>query len=289
MSDATEPPGADRRPSVSGGDWAQGLRTRTIFGALMAAIALAAIFLGDVVFASLIGAGAVIMGWEWIRLCGAGRFGRTGIVVGSALVVISVLAFLDRAALAIAVALVAAAAVYFIARLGERELPGWAAAGVLYVGLPVVALIWLRGHEWSGERLILWLMLAVVATDTGAFFAGRLIGGPKLAPRISPKKTWAGLIGAMAASAAVGLIFGMVDSRAPSAAVLLLAGALLAVVAQIGDLVESWVKRRFGAKDSSHLIPGHGGLLDRVDGLIAAGAALALVQWITDGSLLTWR
>jgi phosphatidate cytidylyltransferase len=132
-------------------------------------------------------------------------------------------------------------------------------------------------------------MLAVAATDIGAFFAGRLIGGPKLAPRISPKKTWAGLIGAMLASAAVGVIFAAVDPRAPSGGVLMVAGALLAVIAQAGDLGESWVKRRFGAKDSSHLIPGHGGLLDRVDGLIAAGAALAVFQWVSDGSLLTWQ
>ena len=276
-------------PSGPGGDWAQGLRTRTIFGAVMAAIALAAIFLGDVVFAALIGAGAVIMGWEWIRLCGAGRFGRTGIVTAVVLTVVSVMSFLDHAAPAVVVAVLGAAGVYGVARLGERANPFWAAAGPIYIGLPVVALIWLRGHEWSGERLILWLMLAVAATDIGAFFAGRLIGGPKLAPRISPKKTWAGLAGAMVASAAVGLIFGAVDPRAPASGVLLLAGAVLAVVAQAGDLGESWVKRRFGVKDSSHLIPGHGGLLDRVDGLIAAGAALAVFQWISDGSLLTWR
>jgi phosphatidate cytidylyltransferase len=289
VSGATEPPVADMPPSLPGGGWAQGLRTRTIFGAVMAAIALAAIFLGDVVFAALIGAGAVVMGWEWIRLCGAGRFGRTGIVTALALIGVSVLAFLDQAALALAVALLSAAGVYAVARLGERANPCWAAAGLIYIGVPVVSLIWLRGHEWSGERLILWLMLAVAATDIGAFFAGRLIGGPKLAPRISPKKTWAGLIGAMLASAAVGVIFAAVDPRAPSGGVLMVAGALLAVIAQAGDLGESWVKRRFGAKDSSHLIPGHGGLLDRVDGLIAAGAALAVFQWVSDGSLLTWQ
>jgi phosphatidate cytidylyltransferase len=289
VSDATERPAVDATAAAVTGGWAQGLRTRTIFGALMAAIALAAVFLGDVVFGALIGAGAVILGWEWVRLCGEGRFGRTGIVVAGTLAAICVLAFLDHVALALSGSLVGAVAVFVVARLGARTRPLWAAAGMIYIGIPVVALIWLRGHEWSGERLILWLMLSVAATDIGAFFAGRLIGGPRLAPRISPKKTWAGLGGAMVASALVGAAFGWLDGQAPPARILAVAGVVLAVVAQIGDLGESWVKRRFGAKDSSQLIPGHGGLLDRVDGLIVAAAVLALFQWISAGSLLTWR
>lgn len=289
MSDATGRPGVDVTAAAVTGGWAQGLRTRTIFGALMAAIALAAIFLGDVVFAALIGAGAVILGWDWVRLCGEGRFGRTGMLVAATLAAICVFAFFDSVPLALAGSVAGAGAVYVTARLGARVRPLWAAAGMIYIGVPVVALIWLRGHEWSGERLILWLMLSVAATDIGAFFAGRLIGGPRLAPRISPKKTWAGLGGAMVASAAIGVGFGWWDMQAPSALVLAVAGAILAVVAQIGDLGESWVKRRFGAKDSSQLIPGHGGLLDRVDGLIVAAAALALFQWISAGSVLTWR
>jgi phosphatidate cytidylyltransferase len=135
---------------------------------------------------------------------------------------------------------------------------------------------------------MLWLLLTVVVTDTGAFFAGRLIGGPRLAPRISPKKTWAGLGGAVVASFALGLVFASFDPSAPPAATLALAGASLAVIAQTGDLAESWVKRHFGVKDSSGLIPGHGGILDRVDGLVAAAMALALVQWASAGRLLAW-
>jgi phosphatidate cytidylyltransferase len=152
-----------------------------------------------------------------------------------------------------------------------------------------VALVWLRG-DVGGARLILWLMATVWATDIGAFFAGRLIGGPKLAPRISPKKTWAGLIGAMASAGLVGIVADFSVPGAPGAAVLAAAGAVMAVVAQAGDLGESWVKRHFGAKDSSALIPGHGGLLDRVDGLLAAALALAAWQWFSSGGgVLSWR
>ena len=119
--------------------------------------------------------------------------------------------------------------------------------------------------------------------------AGRLIGGPLLAPRISPKKTWAGLGGAVASSACVGLVVSALDGQAPPALLLAAAGAVLAVVAQAGDLAESAFKRHFGAKDASGLIPGHGGMMDRVDGLVAAAACLAVFQWASAGAVLAWR
>jgi phosphatidate cytidylyltransferase len=152
----------------------------------------------------------------------------------------------------------------------------------------VVALIWLRGDAQGGLAAILWLMASVWATDTGAYFAGRLIGGPKLAPRLSPNKTWAGLTGAMVAAALVGWAAALLVPQGPPARVLAAAGAGLAIVAQAGDLLESWIKRHFGAKDSSRLIPGHGGLFDRVDGLLTAAVALAAFQWSTGGLMLSW-
>lgn len=271
------------------GGWAQGLRTRVIFGLLMAAIAIAAVASGDRVFALFVGAASVILAWEWTRLCGEGRFGRTGLVVALAMLGVVLLAFFDRLALAFGTAVLAAPIVFASARGGLRTHPIWLAAGPIYVGVPVAALIWLRGHDASGEHMIFWLLTSIALTDIGAYFAGRLIGGPKLAPRISPKKTWAGLIGAMVASAIVGAGFAWLDPQAPAMEVLAIAGAALAVIGQAGDLMESWVKRLFAVKDSSNLIPGHGGLFDRVDGLIAAAAALALFQWATAGVVLTWR
>lgn len=150
---------------------------------------------------------------------------------------------------------------------------GWAVAGLLYIGLATAILALLR--ELSELYLVLTIIGIVIATDTGAYFAGRAIGGPKIAPRISPSKTWAGLAGGMAASA--GLVSGVGAYVEGFALWQPLLGALLAVVAQAGDFFESWMKRRAGVKDSGTLIPGHGGLFDRADGLLAVLFAVALI------------
>jgi phosphatidate cytidylyltransferase len=266
--------------------WAAGLRLRVISAVVMAAAVLLAILAGPLAFAAFVAVGAAILSWEWTRLCGEGRFGASGVAVALSSVAAVGVAAAGQPWLALLLALAASVLVYALARAqGLRA--GWIAAGVIYVSVPVVALVWLR-FDPGGERLILWLMATVWATDIGAFFAGRLIGGPKLAPRISPKKTWAGLFGAMVSAGVVGALADVVVPGSPPA--LATAGALLAVVAQVGDLGESWVKRRFGAKDSSSLIPGHGGLLDRADGLLAAAVALAAWQWLSSGGgALAWR
>lgn len=154
-----------------------------------------------------------------------------------------------------------------------------AALGAPYVVIGCAAL-WTLAAGPGGRTALFYVVLAVWATDIGAYAAGRSIGGPKLAPRLSPKKTWAGLIGGMAAAALTGVGVALAAeglAEGPILAAGLLA-ALLAVVAQAGDLFESWSKRRAGVKDSGRIIPGHGGLLDRIDGLLAAAPALALVQ-----------
>ncbi|MDX2073914.1 MAG: phosphatidate cytidylyltransferase [Alphaproteobacteria bacterium] len=154
----------------------------------------------------------------------------------------------------------------------------WRMAGLVYVAIPCACLLWLR-READGASLVLTLFLIVWATDIGAYFAGRLIGGPKLAPAISPNKTWAGLGGGALAAALVAAIatsFSPVPSGVGNAIVL---GLALAVLGQAGDLFESWLKRRADVKDSGTLIPGHGGLLDRVDGLILTTPVFALLVW----------
>lgn len=141
----------------------------------------------------------------------------------------------------------------------------------------LVALLWLRHQPAHGRETILWVLACIWATDIGAYFVGRAAGGAKLAPRISPGKTWAGLVGGMAwaavASAAIGYAFGLGETVP-----LAVAGAALAVVGQAGDLLESAAKRRAGVKDSGHLIPGHGGLLDRIDGLMAVLVAVGIAR-----------
>lgn len=174
--------------------------------------------------------------------------------------------------------LAAAVAVAGIIGAARRRDALWPMLGALYVAAPAAAIIWVRENASTGFEFALSLFVAVWATDIGAYFVGRAVGGPKLAPRISPNKTWAGLLGGMAAAAlamaAMGWLFdgGFIPW-------LLLAGMLTAVLAQIGDLLESALKRRFGVKDSGGIIPGHGGILDRVDGLILVFPAFVLVYF----------
>jgi phosphatidate cytidylyltransferase len=148
----------------------------------------------------------------------------------------------------------------------------------------VIALLWLRHQPALGRQTVIWIVVCVWATDIGAYVVGRSAGGAKLAPRISPAKTWSGLIGGMAwaavASAALGWAFGLGETIS-----LALIGAAVAVVDQFGDLLESAAKRRAGVKDSGTLIPGHGGLLDRIDGLIAVLVVVALLRLLVGG---TW-
>ena len=143
-----------------------------------------------------------------------------------------------------------------------------------------LGLLFLRDRPEDGWQIIFWLLAVVWATDTGGFVAGRMLGGPKLAPTFSPNKTWSGLAGAMLAAGVVGAAVGSFWPRRDGL-MLGLASLGLALVAQAGDLFESRLKRRFGAKDSSHLIPGHGGLLDRVDGVLSVGRVVSLIFWWT--------
>jgi phosphatidate cytidylyltransferase len=150
----------------------------------------------------------------------------------------------------------------------RRIVMGW---GVLYVGIPAFALLSL---SWVWETLVLWVFFVTWATDIMAYFAGRTIGGPKLAPRISPNKTWAGLFGGMMGAGLFGWATATWFEMEP---LFFWLGFPLGVIAQAGDLYESWEKRRAGVKDSGRLLPGHGGVLDRLDGLLAAALATTLV------------
>ena len=152
----------------------------------------------------------------------------------------------------------------------------------IYSIAALLALLWLRHQPWYGRDTILWIVLCVWATDTGAYFLGSLAGGAKLAPSISPSKTWSGLVGGICFSAVVSSACGLAFN-AGDTPTLALAGIAIAIVAQAGDLYESAAKRRAGVKDSGRLIPGHGGLLDRVDGLIAALIMIALLRLAMGG------
>ena len=239
----------------------------------MAPVALAAVWVGGWWLAALVLLVTLGMCWEWARLVTGGGFGATGVAT-AATGVISVGALLWDVDLGAAFALALAGSVLVLATaLAIRTAePLWAAGGALWVALGTAAFLWLA--LIGGRGTVLWLLGIVWATDIGAYAAGRSIGGPKLAPRLSPNKTWSGLGGGVLSAALVGLIAAWL-SGAPAVALTLLSGGL-AVVAQLGDLAESLAKRHFRVKDSSNLIPGHGGLLDRLDGLLAASVATGL-------------
>lgn len=165
--------------------------------------------------------------------------------------------------------------------------PAWMVFGLFYIGAPSYALVHIRAYPELGFETVLWVFILVWAADTGAYAAGRMIGGPKLAPQISPNKTWSGLIGGVSAAGAVGFIASLVLDR-QNVIPLVMVSACLGLLSQGGDLLESWVKRKFNRKDAGSIIPGHGGVLDRVDGLLAASLGAAVFGFFIKGSALTW-
>lgn len=247
----------------------------------MAPPALLAAYFGSPYFDLIVALCAVVMAWEWDKIS-TGKFGRSGVV----LAILAALAALTGATYAVPAALVVMS-VSWVLFLLERSRAPWASVGALYLGLPIIALVWLRSGVSHGRESLFLLMFSVWATDIGAYAAGRLIGGPKLAPAISPNKTWAGLLGGMVSSMLICAVAALLLHL--PIPLFLGVGALLAVVAQAGDLWESWVKRHFGVKDSSAIIPGHGGVLDRVDGLLAAAVAVAILNMIYGGGVLSWQ
>ncbi|HUZ74836.1 MAG TPA: phosphatidate cytidylyltransferase [Stellaceae bacterium] len=262
------------------------VRLRLASAAVLAPLALAAAWLGGPYLAVLVLAAAAGMGWEWARLTSSAALPITALTVlaTSAPILVAVVGS-PRAALGLAA--VGAAAVWIAARGAGARAPGWAALGTVAIVLPCLACLRLAADPAAGRGTILWLFATVWASDTGAFLAGRRFGGPRLAPRLSPNKTWAGSVGGVAAAAAVGGAAAILSDG--TAAILVPAGIVLGLAAQLGDLAESLAKRRFGVKDSSGLIPGHGGLLDRLDGLLAAAAVQFLMTLWAGSSPIAWR
>lgn len=252
------------------------LRRRVISALVLAPVILALIVLGGFAFALLMAAALVLMALEWGALtsdysqAGAITAGVLAFAVPLGALLLAVTGEAGTGVLVIALGAPLAAAVAWWFRVP----PLWTGIGVVYLGVPLLALVWLRSSE-VGLIVLLWLFAVVWAADTSAYFVGRAVGGPRLAPRISPSKTWSGFLGSIVGAALIGFAIALLTGTArPGLAALL--GAALAIVAQAGDLAESALKRYAGVKDSGTMIPGHGGLLDRVDGLMFAAPALAL-------------
>ena len=254
------------------------LGPRIISALILVAGAIVTVLSGGLVFVLAWLAASLVVNFEWQRLVGGLRNVLRYIPGSLTIIAAAILANSNSNGLAVLVLGLGALASAYLAEEGRRI---WSAAGVIYAGSLFVSLSALRLSFPFGPRAIGWLFAVVWGTDVIAYFGGRLIGGPKFVPQISPSKTWAGTFAGIFGGATVGAIFLLLAtyvSRLETPApfwVLFLLGLMTAAVSQAGDLFESWTKRRFGAKDSGNLIPGHGGLLDRLDGFIAAAA------WVT--------
>ncbi|MFL6807155.1 MAG: phosphatidate cytidylyltransferase, partial [Xanthobacteraceae bacterium] len=233
---------------------------------------------------------AVGIWWEWAALS-AGPGARIVMAIGAGALAAAT-GFLMVSWIAAAVACLAIGALA-VAAAAPPNARGWVALGVLYAGAMLVAPVVLRSDPHEGFLAIVFLFAVVWATDIVAYFAGRAVGGPKLAPRVSPNKTWAGALGG-ACGAVIAAATVAAAAKPGHGTALVLVGLGLSVASQVGDLFESAVKRRYGAKNAGQLIPGHGGLMDRLDGFIAAAlvaAILGLVRGGPDASargLLVW-
>lgn len=255
------------------------LGVRAASGFTLIFVALASTLVGGTVFlvAWVVASVAVLV--EWQRLIG-GTAPLLRSAVGSAgLVAIGVLARVGNPA-AVPLLIVLLLALAALAGRGRRV---WAASGMAYAGMFVLSIIALRFSHPDGARALMWLFSAVWATDVFAYLGGRLVGGPKLWPRISPSKTWSGTLSGVVAGALIGSFAALRDRFAWELVIPMLALTLaVAIVSQAGDAFESAIKRHFGVKDTSRLIPGHGGVMDRLDGFIAA-AIVAYLFGLTRG------
>ena len=253
------------------------LLLRVVTGLVLIAVALGAVWQGGLVFTALVAAATLVMFAEWavmMRLSRGVRLAGLGLI--AAVIMLMSLVSTGEALVALAGG---AGLLGLFARKLHKPMGFWTAAGVLYAGLPAIALIWTRGLS-LGLVATIYLLVIVWSTDIAAFFAGRAIGGPKLAPSISPNKTWAGAFGGLMGAMMVG--GGMAAGYLPDSSggwlgvFASLAGAL-GVLSILGDLLESWLKRRANVKDSGNILPGHGGVMDRLDGLVPVAVAGALV------------
>jgi len=254
------------------------LSVRAAAAVVLAALALVAAWIGGFWFVAFWFAAATLGLWEWQRLVGGERLWAR-VAVG-ALTLFAVAPLALHGAKYGTLAAMAVGAVAAGAAGGRSGRAVWTAAGVVYAAAILAAPTLLAASPAYGFAAILWLFAVVWGADTFAFVGGRLIGGPRLWRRVSPGKTWSGAIVGTFAGAAAGAIVGFLALHGGVRfAPLFWLGAAAAVVGQIGDLAESAIKRRFTVKDSSRLIPGHGGVLDRLDAFVAAAVFAALVGW----------
>jgi phosphatidate cytidylyltransferase len=267
VSDAQIPQQQEPLPRPAGE-----LGKRVISAVVLGVAAIGTAWIGGIVFLLVWFAAAVATWWEW---SGVIKAEPRSVLVGVGVVALSCMAIalaLDAPAISFVCAVIGAG----VATAAVQDRRPWAGAGVVYAALILIPAVMLREDPRFGLVAIFWLFAVVWGQDTGAYFVGRFLGGPKLAPTISPSKTWSGAAGGMIAGIAAGLAMLHFAGIAIHPMHVVISVVVIAS-AMLGDLLESWIKRRFGVKDAGTLIPGHGGVMDRLDGFaIAAAVALAI-------------
>lgn len=265
----------DAAPATMATPVTRNLTARIAAALVLAPSAIAIAYIGGWLWAALVTLAAIGLYVEWLAIVGEAR--RISVVAlgVAALALAGIVLPFKLSLVALPLGLLAVAAL-----TPERRI--WTTSGFIYAAAAEQASIMLRSDPAMGWTALMLVFLVVWVTDIGGYFAGRGFGGPKLWPRISPNKTWAGAVGGFAASIAVAAGFAAfgLGKTVP----MLLLGSILSIVSQLGDLFESAVKRRFGVKDSSHIIPGHGGLLDRLDGFVAAVVLAAILGFLRRGA-----
>jgi phosphatidate cytidylyltransferase len=264
------------------------LLMRVLAAAILVPLAIGCAYVGGLLWTALVTLAVIGLFVEWLMVVGAVHERRVAAAGVIALLVAGGCLALPQFKLAL---LAAVAGLVAVAALSSQSRL-WRVAGFLYAGAALFAAVLLRADQQMGFAALVFVLLVVWATDIGGYVAGRGIGGPKLWPRVSPNKTWAGAVGGFLASLAVASCFAA--AGVGRIVQLLALGGVLSIAGQLGDLFESAVKRRFGVKDSSHIIPGHGGLMDRLDSLVAVlvlGAIIGFVRHGADGigrGLMVW-
>lgn len=262
------------------------LRMRVLSAGLLGPAVLACVWFGGAPFLVLMLAATAGLSIEWARLSGWRDGDWPTIALIGCTVIAVALAGLDQGRTALVFLLAGVPLIAFLTG-SERRLP--LLLGLPYIGLGMVSLAWLRDDSDAGRADLLFLMLLVWASDIGAYMTGRIVGGPRLAPAISPNKTWSGAVGGLIVAVGVALLVSFTVQPPHSILRTILLAATLGIVAQAGDLFESAIKRQVGAKDSGHLIPGHGGLLDRLDALLAAAPVAALLALASGRGVVLWE
>jgi phosphatidate cytidylyltransferase len=274
-NDVADAPENPRAPNFSGRRSFADLLPRVLSAIVLMAAALFSVWQGGLVFDLIWLGAALAVACEWQNLIAAPNRRLRFFLVGLGLVVSAY--FAGKARFGAACSLLGACAIVLALAAGPRRRI-WAIGGIVYAGLLLISAAALHGSAEYGARSIVWLFATVWGTDVFAYFGGRVIGGAKLWPKISPSKTWSGTLTGVLAGAFLGAVIGVQGLCDPWRALpVFVLGLAAAAASQGGDIFESWVKRHFGAKDSSGLIPGHGGFMDRLDGFIAAAAFAAIV------------